>query len=97
VRRVHLTLRARRQAATALNWWLRNRAKAPDAFSDDFEAILEAIAETPTIGRLGRTHRRDLRRVLMERVRYYVYYRVTSDDEIEVVAVWHASRRPPRL
>jgi plasmid stabilization system protein ParE len=97
VRRVYLTKRARRQAATALGWWLRNRDKAPEAFADDFEEVLRVIANTPTIGKRGTTRQKDLRRTLMERVRYYVYYRVTARDEIEVVAIWHASRRPPRL
>ena len=33
---------------------------------------------------------------LLERVRYYVYYRVL-DEIVEVISVWHASRRPPHL
>jgi plasmid stabilization system protein ParE len=97
MRVVQLTPRARKQAAAALSWWLRERDKAPDAFADDFDEILRVIAATPGIGSRVKTRGRDLRRVLMERVRYYVYYRVTARDEIEIVALWHASRRAPRL
>jgi len=97
MRAVHLTPRARKQAAAALTWWLRNRDKAPDAFNDDLEEMLQSIAADPATGQLGKTRQKNLRRVFMERVRYYLYYRVTPRDEIEVLAIWHASRRPPRL
>lgn len=89
--------RAARQFAAGLRWWLQNRDKAPEAFADDFAAILETIAANPRIGLLGKTRNKNARRVFMERVRYYVYYRVTSSDSVEIISIWHASRRPPRL
>jgi plasmid stabilization system protein ParE len=39
-----------------------------------------------------------VRRVLMPRTRYHLYYRQLATREIEVVAVWHTSRgRGPAL
>ncbi len=34
---------------------------------------------------------REVRRITLSRIRYYVYYRV-SDDALEVLAFWHTSR-----
>ena len=89
--------RAQRQFRKALDWWERNRDKAPMALLDDFIETRELIAETPSIGKVYRGRGPGVRRVLMERVRYYVYYRLNADDDVEIIAIWHASRRPPRL
>jgi len=37
-----------------------------------------------------------IRRLTLERIRYYLYYRVMP-ERVEVVVFWHTSRRPPRL
>ncbi|HYU24979.1 MAG TPA: hypothetical protein VEO74_07245 [Thermoanaerobaculia bacterium] len=37
-----------------------------------------------------------IRRLTLERIRYYMFYRVTT-DRVEVIFFWHTSRRPPRL
>lgn len=97
MRRVVVTVRAQRQFDAAFKWWLRNRDKAPDAFLADFAELLVAIAENPAIGPIARTRQRNVRKILMQRVRYYLYYRVVSDDAVEIIALWHASRRPPQL
>ena len=89
--------RAQRQYRAAENWWLRNRDKAPDAFDEDYEKIVELLTTSPAIGKPVRTSRRGIRRVLAERIRYYFYYRVNSRNEVEIMSVWHASRRPPKL
>jgi plasmid stabilization system protein ParE len=82
---------------SARGWWRRNRDKAPAAFDDDVEEAFSRIVEQPFNGVESRDRRdRRTRRVLVERIRYYIYYRVT-DDAVEVLTIWHASRRPPRL
>jgi len=88
--------RARRQLRAAERWWESHREKAPDAFSEDIAAGLNAIAENPSIYPQYDS-RRGIRRILMERIRYHLYYRVNASGNIEVLSVWHASRRPPRL
>jgi plasmid stabilization system protein ParE len=78
-------------------WWRRNRDKAPSAFDDDLDDAFAKILDQPFNGTEGRDRRgRHYRRILVERIRYYIYYRVT-DETVEVLTVWHASRRPPRL
>jgi hypothetical protein len=37
-----------------------------------------------------------IRRLTLERIRYFLYYRV-HPDRIEVMFFWHTSRRKPRL
>jgi len=97
MRKVVFSPRARRQFAKEWTWWRRNRDKAPEAFDEEVTSTLEKLAGSPfDTGFAVRARRPGLRRVSMERIRYYLYYRV-NDDEIEVVAIWHASRRSPRL
>jgi plasmid stabilization system protein ParE len=88
---------AKRQLRRAMIWWLDNRDKAPWAFVEEFDETLSLIVENPTIGQPVRGRRPGMRRTLLERVRYYLYYRVNANGDVEVLSVWHASRRPPRL
>ena len=96
MRSVIVSPRARRHLDRASQWWLSHREKAPFAFKEEVDAGFAAIAESPLIyQRLDA--KRGIHRILLERVRYYVYYRVNAKNDIVVLAVWHASRRPPRL
>jgi plasmid stabilization system protein ParE len=96
-RRIRISSLAIRQFDRASAWWRRNRHKAPDALDVDFDEGLEVIRENPDIGRPVPA-RPGMRRLWLERIRYYIYYRVRPEDDIvEVTAFWHASRRPPRL
>lgn len=94
--RIVVQPRARRQLERAVRWWVQHRDKAPQAFVDDLADTWKLIEHSPHVGQSIRAKRPGVRRVLMERVRYYVYYRV-QDETIEVIFVWHASRRPPKL
>jgi plasmid stabilization system protein ParE len=96
-RRLIVSPRGTRAIESARGWWRRNRDKAPSAFDEDVEDAFGRIVEQPFNGIRGRDrHGRTTHRVLLERIRYYVYYRVT-DATVEVITIWHASRRPPRL
>ena len=86
-----------RQIDRAASWWRRHRDKAPDAFDLDVDEALEVIRERPTIGRPV-PKRPGMRRYWLERIRYYIYYSVRDQSDIvDMVALWHTSRRPPRL
>ena len=74
----------------------QHRDKAPDAFDVDLAERWKILEYSPHLGQRVRTKRPATRRILLERVRYYVYYRVL-DEIVEVISVWHASRRPPHL
>ena len=74
-------------------WWASNRPKAPDAFVVDLENALKLITSHPDIGaRALNTKLEGVRRVHMARIHYYLYYRVTHEPAIEVLALWHTSR-----
>jgi len=92
-----LRRRAGRQIDAAKAWWVRNRDKAPQAFDEEINRAFAVIAESPTIGIIQRTRRSGVvRRITLERIRYYLFYRIRRDS-IEVILLWHTSRRPPRL
>jgi plasmid stabilization system protein ParE len=94
--RLVVTRRAQRQLDKASDWWLTHRGKAPAAFDEDVAEAFAAITANPSIYPWFNTSR-GIRRMLVERIRYYIYYRVSLKDTIEVLAIWHASRRPPRI
>jgi plasmid stabilization system protein ParE len=97
-RSIEFTHLAERQLLAARGWWRRNRDKAPAAFDEDIEAALALLADNAAIGAPYRSSRHgNVRRYLIDRIRYYIYFRIT-DDSIQVLRIWHASRgTPPRL
>jgi plasmid stabilization system protein ParE len=95
-RSIELTHLAERQLFAARAWWRRNRDKAPGAFDEDMESAFLHISENLSISTAYRHARRpNVRRYLIERIRYYIYFRVAGNS-IQVLRIWHASRRPPR-
>jgi plasmid stabilization system protein ParE len=62
-------------------------------FVDDLERTLTLIASHPDIGaRAQNAKLENVRRVHLARVHYYLYYRVTGEPSIEVLALWHTRR-----
>jgi plasmid stabilization system protein ParE len=96
-RRVVVTPRARQQILRALTWWAKNRDKAPEALEDDWAEALALIASTPHAGKFENRQRRGIvRRFELERSRYYLFYRIKPTGDIDILQLWHASRRPPK-
>jgi len=88
---------ANRQIRAARTWWLANSEKAPAAFDESLEETFALLARYADTGILVHSRRRGpIRRLLIERIRYFLFYRVT-DRVIEIISFWHTSRRPPRL
>jgi len=74
------------------------RSKSPDAFVSDLENAFKLIALHPGIGALSRNEKLEgVRRIHLARVHYHLYYRVTAEPAVEVLALWHTSRKddPP--
>ncbi len=91
-----VSARARREIAEAQEWWKENRDKAPHALEEELRETFELLLQTPEIGILAPTRRRKfMRRIYLPRTGYYVFYRNIAAG-IEILALWHASRRPPR-
>lgn len=94
---IQQNLRFEQQVNVARDWWLRNRDKAPEAFDEEIERAFKLLLNAPHLGRpLRSRHGKLIRRLTLERIRYYLYYRV-ENDIIRLLSLWHTSRRPPRL
>ena len=91
-RRIVFQLRAEEDAARIDRWWRAHRQDARDLFVTELEQAVEGVALAPTLGTPAASRRfLDVRRVLMRKTGYHVYYRV-HEDALEVLAVWHAAR-----
>jgi len=91
---------ARRHAQRIDDWWRENRPRAPDLFARELEAAFFRLAATPmAIAVFRETKGRTIRRLLMPRTAYHVFFEVNaSEQKVHVLAVWHAARgRGPRL
>lgn len=94
------TRSAAAQIRHAATWWRENRDKSPLAFSEDLERAFEVIALQPGVGaRATHFEGEDIRRLLLSRTGYHLYYRVNAvENRVEVLALWHMRRGiPPEL
>jgi len=93
---LQITRRAAREIRVASEWWDENRPAAPDAFRDAIDKAFELIRTQPEIGTVATNVKlAGVRRILLSRVRYHLYYRVKNKPHtVEVVAIWHTSRYP---
>lgn len=93
---LQITRRAAREIRAASEWWDENRPAAPEAFRDALDKIFDLICDQPNIGTVATNVKLPgVRRILLSKVQYYLYYRVKSKPHVvEVVAIWHTSRYP---
>ena len=90
--RVKVSARAASQIRKAAEWWAENRPAAPGAVRIDIGEALALLAQQPGFGTAYEgTRAKGVRRLLVGRIRYYIYYRVAL-EALEVLAVWHVSR-----
>lgn len=85
---------AHRQIAQASMWWRQNRPAAPRLFDEELDQALLRLSSNPGLGTRSQWPRLpDVRRLLVRRVEYVVFYRLRPRAQrIEVLAVWHARR-----
>ena len=92
---VRFTRRAAKHIDQAGRWWRTNRTRAPAALREELAQALQIITAQPDAGATARSVRLDgVRRILLHRVNYHLYYRLVESPSrsIQVVARWHASR-----
>ena len=91
---VVFTPTAERHVENARAWWAENRPAAPDALVEELRAGVELIASQPSCGMPVEGARvRGVRRILLRRVSYFLYYRVAPRERrLEVLACWHLRR-----
>ncbi len=89
---VRISRRALRHIDAADSWWRENRPLHPSLFRNELLTSFRRIAKHATVFRvLDEPRFPGLRRLLLNRTRYHVYW-VVEDDIVEVLAVWHTSR-----
>ena len=92
--RVLLTPEAEEQLRATDEWWQENRTTSPDLFIDEFERVVELLREMPGLGpRFRRATIPGVRRILLRRSGYWVYY-VPDESRslVYVLAVWSGRR-----
>ncbi len=95
--KVELSEKAEAQVDVIDAWWRENRRAAADLFTNELAQALKALTDIPALGTPYQARRTMIRRVLLRRTHYHVYF-VQEDDRLYVVAVWSAFRgRGPKL
>jgi plasmid stabilization system protein ParE len=91
-RRLLVTADAERQIRAASDWWYENRQSAPQLLRSELQRAFELVVDYPDAAPLAKNPELpNVRRVLLQRTRFYLYYQVTS-EAVEILALWHASR-----
>jgi hypothetical protein len=68
--------------------------------ADELEAAYTLITDMPFAGEaVAHSRISDLRRVLLARTQYYLYFVVSEDATVvDILSLWHTSRgTPPRI
>ena len=94
------TPEADQQVLRADEWWRENRPAGSSLFTDELAGSFAALRRAPQLGKpLRRKGIPGLRRLLLPRTRYHLYYVFDEpQDQIIVLSVWSAVRgRGPRL
>lgn len=83
---------AHRQIAQISSWWHQSRSSVPQLFDDELDRALLRLAEYSYLGVRSPWRRLpDVRRLLVRRVGYVVFYRPRPRARrIDILAVWHA-------
>ncbi len=98
--KIQISKRARRQIEKIGRWWIENRPSAPTMFLDELFEAEQQLRANPEIGIVYARHRTgDVRRLLLPRSGYHLYYRYQrARDLVMVLTVWGAEReRTPTL
>jgi len=86
----YLAAQAQTDLLEAVEWY-QEQARLGSAFHDEFAALLKVLCETPTLfAEYG-----DIRRALLRRFPYAVYYEFTS-SRLVIHAILHMKRKPTR-
>lgn len=95
--KVELSDEARAQVHEIDAWWRENRSAAPDLFANELAQVLTRLEDEPTLGTSYKAGRNKVRRLLLRRTHYHLYF-VEQAGGLFVVAVWSAYRgRAPKL
>lgn len=77
---------------------MAEHVQAPYIFEDEVMQAVKLLAVTPCLGVPGRDERlKTARRLVLQESQCFLYYRVREPSGVvEVLRLWHTSRRSPR-
>ena len=92
--RVVIVAEAEQQLRDVDRWWVTNRQAAPDLFLNELDRAIDLLSELPEIGpKFQRTNRIGIRRLLLRRSKYWVYYLYDAKRAIVyILAIWSTFR-----
>jgi plasmid stabilization system protein ParE len=95
---VRFARRAEREVERIDHWWRTNRPDTAQLFASELGAVVTLLTTAPDIGR-PYAGKPSVRRILLRRTRYHVYYTRDNDaGAITIVSVWSAVRgQGPRI
>jgi plasmid stabilization system protein ParE len=95
--KVDFSEEARAQVREIDAWWRKDRPAAPDLFARELGQAVTTLERTPTLGTRYDGATKSVRRLLLRRSHYHLYFDEQA-EQLFVVAVWSAHRgRGPRL
>ncbi len=91
---MRIALRAKLEIDRAKRWWAANHPAAPGAVTAEIRSAIKLIRAQPGLA----PHARDtdlpgIRRLLLPRTRYHLYYLYDpEEDAVDILALWHSAR-----
>lgn len=91
---------AEKQVYEIDDWWRENRRSNPSLFLDELVEAINLLSTLPDIGTpFGKAKRRGVRRLLLRRSQYWVYYFYHRNrGMVYILSVWSTAREgDPKL
>ena len=82
---------ARRELEEAIDSYNAERQGLGSEFREEVQRVLALLTRFP---RLGQPVRGSVRRMMLSRFPYHIYYRLLESDNLRILAVAHNRRRP---
>jgi plasmid stabilization system protein ParE len=91
--------RAQGELRRAVAWWRANRRENPKLLVAELKEAGARLTVAPEAGVLADDVEPRVRKLLLPRTQYYVYYEVDHEDRtVSILSIWRTTRgRPPRL
>jgi len=82
---------ARRELEEAIDYYNAESQGLGSEFREEVQRVLALLTRFP---RLGQPVRGSVRRMMLSRFPYHIYYRLLESDNLRILAVAHNRRRP---
>jgi toxin ParE1/3/4 len=82
---------ARRELEEAIDYYNAESQGLGSEFREEVQRVLALLTRFP---RLGQPVRGSMRRMMLSRFPYHIYYRLLASDNLRILAVAHNRQRP---